>query len=234
MPPIAAIYPTQAEIARALRIDQSTVSQWIRKLGMPNSSVDAAVAWAEQYKPGRHRRQTGPPSEELTFSVVEVPAAENLYELLSRLRKTEQSIAGQLAGAIDITLPAVLAERDKARGPALTVAERKVAACHHRIAGLRVEQRRVIASLVSTEESIVKLEKHRGQLIDLDAARDLISAAILPIVIVIRRLPDSAVNETERVRLRAISEMLLSELRANANEALPHTETPESSSPLQP
>ena len=102
----------------------------------------------------------------------------------------------------------------------VTVAERKIAAVHHRIAGLRVEQRRVIASLVSTEEAIVKMERARGKLIDLDAAKYLITRSILPLTIAIRRIPDSGRDDDEKARLQAISEALLAEIRRGADEAI--------------
>ncbi len=205
-PPLGVVYPSNAELGRRLGVTGVTIGYW-RKEGCPNTSVTAARAWMENNKPriGRHQ---APLQDELPRPPIVLPSEEDPYALVQRLRDSEKAISGEIDGWLSVTLPGLVAERD----------ERKIAIVNHRISALRKEQRTAIAALLAAERDIVKLEYSRGKLISLDSARDLVSSAILPIIIAVRRMPESGEDDREKTRLRALSESLLAVAREAARE----------------
>ena len=215
-PPLGVVYPSNAELGRRLGVTGVTIGYW-RKEGCPNTSVTAARAWMENNKPriGRHQ---APLQDELPRPPIVLPSEEDPYALVQRLRDSEKAISGEIDGWLSVTLPGLVAERDKAKGKVLIATERKIAIVNHRISALRKEQRTAIAALLAAERDIVKLEYSRGKLISLDSARDLVSSAILPIIIAVRRMPESGEDDREKTRLRALSESLLAVAREAARE----------------
>jgi len=201
-PPLGVVYPSNAELGRRLGVTGVTIGYW-RKEGCPNTSVTAARAWMENNKPriGRHQ---APLQDELPRPPIVLPSEEDPYALVQRLRDSEKAISGEID--------------DKAKGKVLITTERKIAIVNHRISALRKEQRTAIAALLAAERDIVKLEYSRGKLISLDSARDLVSSAILPIIIAVRRMPESGEDDREKTRLRALSESLLAVAREAARE----------------
>jgi hypothetical protein len=139
---------------------------------------------------------------------------------VARLRLSEKWISGEIASWIDVALPQMIAERDQAKGKALAEIDCKISIINHKLERLRREQRAAVSALLSAEGDIVKLEKSRGALISLDAAKDLVSQALLPVIIAIKRMPESAEDVRERARLSALAEALLSTLRDSAHEVV--------------
>jgi hypothetical protein len=214
---VAVVAPlSNAELARKIGVAQSTISGW-RKCGMPNGSLQVALEWVNTNRPMRGKR-TLPAEEEILCPTVPLPENEDLYAILSRLRQVERSIAAQISGWVDIALPEVMAERAKLSGKAVALLDRKTGIINNRVERLRKEQRATIASIIATENAVVKLEKNRGKLIEMDAAKDLVSNALMPIVVEIRRLPQKAESDHERIRLSAIAESLLAVARDAAHE----------------
>jgi hypothetical protein len=91
----------------------------------------------------------------------------------------------------------------------------------------RRTQATLIPILISTEEKLVKLEKHRGELIKIDAAKDLVTKALTPHLIYLRKLPEHARTTAEKDLLVSLAEgglQLLSdtvqELATQAREEL--------------
>jgi hypothetical protein len=173
----------------------------------------------EANKP-RIGRYQAPLEEELPRAPIIAPVDEDPYALVQRLRASEKAISGEITGWLDVTLPALIEERNKSRGKALIAADRKVAIVNHTISVLRREQRVAIAALLAAERDIVRLEKDRGKLVSLDVAKDLISNALLPAIIAIRRMPESGENDREKARLRVLSESLLAVMRDSARESV--------------
>lgn len=204
-------YPETHTIADALGVSHTAVRRW-RKKGMPNSSLAAAREWVAANKP-RIGLRSLPTHEELAMPLVALPENEDPVEVVKRLRLAERTIAGNINAWLDVALPEAIKERAKAKGKALTEAERKVTIINHKIEVLRREQRQAVSALLDAEGDVVKLERARGKLLTLDEAKDLATKYILPVVIEIRRLPDMAESERERTRLSAKAEALLAIMR---------------------
>lgn len=82
----------------------------------------------------------------------------------------------------------------------------------------RSEHRLQSDALLKAEARVILLEKNRGALVDLDAAKQLITKILSPLLIFIRKLPDQAENEADRVKLTSLSETALSIIRSACTE----------------
>src|SRR6266481_4164289 len=139
------VYPSNNQIAKGLEVSAPTISLW-RKEGMPNSTIAAAREWMQSHKPHIGRRMA-PLQEELTLPLVALPENEDPQAVVQRLRQAEKTIAGHISAWLDIALPEVIAERDKAKGKALVEAERKISVINHKVEVLRREQRQAVSAL---------------------------------------------------------------------------------------
>jgi hypothetical protein len=76
----------------------------------------------------------------------------------------------------------------------------------------------LIPTLVSTEERLVKLEKHRGELIRVGVAKDMITKSLTPFLIYLRRFPEHARSASEKKLLISLAEGGLQLLSGTAQE----------------
>jgi hypothetical protein len=213
---------SDTKLGKALSRSKPTIGRW-RKAGMPNTSVEGAREWASTNRP--HRGPPTPQQEALESPTIVLPEDEDAYATVRRLRLAEREIAGAIEGWCTISLPKVTEERNAAKtAKAVLEAERRITQVQNKIEGLRKEQRVAIKALLEAEQHLVKLEKARGKLVTLDEAKDLITKSLTPVLIAIRKLPDSAQSQEERSRFAAIAESLLSVIRESATAAVSKTE----------
>jgi hypothetical protein len=206
---------TDTEIAKALGVTQSTVSGWRRRHGMPNASIDAAKEWQASNRP--HKGLPTPPSEVLQAPSFELAQGTDPYDVVSRLQTFERTVSGQIEAWVNVSLPQAREARDNAKGKkALIEAERTLSLIQNKIEYLRKEHRDASKALLNAERMVIKVEHERGRLIAVDAYKDRITKMLAPIIIEIRKLPDSAENEIEKVKLSAIATRLLGILRESA------------------
>ena len=83
---------------------------------------------------------------------------------------------------------------------------------------LRREHRNASKALLNAERQVVELERERGRLIAVDAYKDKITKVLAPILIEIRKLPDTAENEEQKVKFAAVATRLLAIVRESAQE----------------
>jgi hypothetical protein len=83
----------------------------------------------------------------------------------------------------------------------------------------REEHRRQADSLLKAEGRIILLEKNRGDLVSVQAAREFVSKTIIPLTIWLRKLPDAGRNSEEKGLLETLREAGLAVLRTSAAEA---------------
>jgi hypothetical protein len=82
------------------------------------------------------------------------------YSIRDRLRLSERQISAQLDGWTNATLPALLAERNKAEGPEEAKAiERKIQEVNYTVRGLRLEQRQAAKNLMDVGSRVTQWEK---------------------------------------------------------------------------
>jgi alanyl-tRNA synthetase len=79
-------------------------------------------------------------------------------------------------------------------------------------------QATLIPILISTEERLVKLEKHRGKLISVDATKEMITRVMSAHLIYLRNLPEHARNSSEKDLLVSLAEGGLQLLSDTAQE----------------
>src|SRR6266481_998444 len=182
-PPLVSVPLSNAQIARELGISGQTIGVWKRE-GCPTSSVGAALEWARDNRPHFGKRQAASQEEIPRPLPVVLPPDESVYDVVARLRENERAIAGEVASWLNLS--AKLAEdRGKTGGKEALELDRKISVIGHRVAVLRKEQRAAVQALLDGESAIIKLEKARGALITLDGAKELVSSAVLPIIIAI-------------------------------------------------
>ena len=216
-PPVGALHLSDRAIAGALGVSPTTIGIW-RKQGCPNTSLPSARAWMEANRP-RIGRYQAPLQEELVRPRVSaLPDNEDIYALVERLRRSEREIALEINDWLSL-LPELAKQRGN-KGKEALDADRKTAIIGHRVMLLRQEQRKAIQAILDGEGAIVKLERARGALISLDQAKNLVSTALMPAIIAIKRMPSSAESEREKARLSALAESLLATLRDSACESV--------------
>src|SRR5258708_4379557 len=208
---------THTEIAKALGVTQPTIHTW-RQAGMPTASVEAARQWRETHRP--HKGSVTPPVQEvLQAPSFELAVGNNPYDVVNRLQTFERTVSGQIEAWVNVSLPQARAARDNAKGrKALLEAERTLSLIQGKIEFLRREHRDASKALLNAERSVRKLEQERGRLITVDAYKDKITKVLAPILIEIRKLPDAAENEDEKVKFSAIATRLLGIMRESAQE----------------
>lgn len=123
------------------------------------------------------------------------------------MQNTEQLISAEIAG-----LSAAL-ETARAKGD-----EKSIFKLAQVLKSTRNEHRLQSDALLKAEARVILLEKNRGALVELDAAKQLITKVLSPLLIFVRKLPDSAESEGERVKLAFISEAALAVIRTSCTE----------------
>lgn len=213
---------TETELAEALGIQQPAVSKLIKR-GMPTSSVDAARSWREA---NVHR--PGPKSAEMEenlndgFELPEIIISQedDPYATVERLSLAERTIDGELVAWKRLEEELVRQRDNAVAKSAIDTAEKRLTAAREKIHALRNEQRNAIKALQEANLRLLKMEELRGKLISIDAAKELVSRALAGIVSWIKKLPDQAKSEEERVRLSTIGESGLLIANSSAEEVM--------------
>jgi hypothetical protein len=76
---------------------------------------------------------------------------------------------------------------------------------------------------LKSEGRIVLLEKNRGDLISVSAAKEFVSKCIVPLTIWLRKFPDAGRNPDEKGLLETLREAGLEVIKASARDALNFT-----------
>jgi hypothetical protein len=186
---------TDSELAKALHVNRSTAYRW-RQLGMPTDDISATKAWVAN-------RKTGEAESE---SVTPIPAAgATAYDVRDRLQQEEQTMAAEISG-LNASLEAARQAGD----------QKHIFLLAQSLKSARTEHRAQSDALLKAEARIINLEKARGALISMDAARDFVSQAFAPILIFLRGLPATAGSDEERIKLTSIAEAGLALIRSTA------------------
>ena len=139
--------------------------------------------------------------------------------MVARLQTFERTISGQIEAWVGVALPQARAARDNAKGKkALLESERTLSLIQGKIEFLRREHRDASKALLNAERQVVDLERERGRLISVDAYKDKVTKVLAPILIEIRKLPDTAENEEQKVKFAAVATRLLAIVRESAQE----------------
>jgi hypothetical protein len=212
-----------AELGRALGISKQAVHK-LTKRGMPTGSVEAAKSWrlAHQTQGINHRVNNSVKVAPAEFTVDLAAVAvdgETFETALERLRRNEK--------AIGLQLDANLAKIRQLSGDDSPEAKAESDKLQASLAQLRREQTNVIKALADAESKLIKIQKEREKLIDLDEAKALINGAMLPLLLEIKKLPDAARNDTERALLVSLTEGLLNKARESAAEYVARSEEAE-------
>jgi hypothetical protein len=178
---------------------------------MPTDDLEAAKAFAQNRKPTTKREP-----KDAIEDVAPIPVeGETAYNVRDRLQAQERSISGEIQG-----LNAAL---EQAR---LSNDEKEAYKLLQALKSAREEHRRQADSLLKAEGRIILLEKNRGDLISVEAARQFVSKTIIPLTIWLRKLPDTGRNSEEKGLLETLREAGLEILSAaeaanfNGKEAL--------------
>jgi hypothetical protein len=192
---------SDVQLGLTLNVHRSTAFRW-RKAGCPTDDLDQAKAWAQNRKP----KPKPPMAQE---SVAPIPVeGETAYNVRDRLQAQERSIASEIEG-LNAALEQARHSNDESAAYKLLQA----------LKSAREEHRRQADWLLKAEGRIILLEKNRGDLVSVQAAREFVSKAIIPLTIWLRKLPDAGRNSEEKTLLEGLREAGLETLRASAREA---------------
>jgi hypothetical protein len=129
---------------------------------------------------------------------------ETAYNVRDRLQAQERSISGQITGLNTALEQARLGNDEKSAYNLLQA-----------LKSAREEHRRQADSLLKAEGRIILLEKNRGDLISVSAAREFVSKTIIPLTIWLRKFVEAGRNSEEKTLREAGLEIL----RVSAAEA---------------
>jgi hypothetical protein len=192
---------SDVQLGQALGVHRSTAFRW-RKEGMDCSDIEAAKAWAQNRKP----KPKQPMAQE---SIAPIPVeGETAYNVRDRLQAQERSISSEITG-LNAALEQARLGNDEGAAYKLLQA----------LKSAREEHRRQADSLLKAEGRIILLEKNRGDLISVQAAREFVSKCIVPLTIWIRKLADAGRNSEEKGLLEGLREAGFEILRVSAKEA---------------
>jgi len=196
---------SDTELATALNVARTTAWRW-RSKGMPNTSIEAARDWASNQASKNQQ------------DVEDIPDPRPVdgdcaYDVLARLRVNEQVISGEIR-ALTLALNRARVARNNSQDEGETkLQEKKIFSYTQMLKGVRKEHREATKSLFSAEADVVALEEQRGKLVTLDAAKDLITKTLMPLITFLRKLPEVAETDSERLRLNEASERGLAIIR---------------------
>jgi hypothetical protein len=200
---------SDSQLATHLHVNRSTAFRW-RKVGCPTNDLQAAEQWAANRKPAAKKAMievvvpTG--YTEPTTSTAE---SETAYDVRDRLQSQEKTISLEITGLNQALEEARGANDEKAAYKLLQA-----------LKSAREEHRRQADSLLKAEGRIILLEKNRGELVNLDVAKDFLSKILNPLGIYLRKLPDAGRNDEEKALLVTMGEAGLAVLRDCAREAI--------------
>jgi hypothetical protein len=176
---------------------------------MCTTDLDAAKAWAQNRKPHTKRLLAKDSAE----SVAPIPVeGETAYNVRDRLQAQERSIASEIEGLNSALEQARLSNDESAAYKLLQA-----------LKSAREEHRRQADSLLKAEGRIILLEKNRGDLISVQAAREFVSKCIVPLTIWIRKLADAGRTPEEKALLETLQEAGLAVIRTSAADAVNFT-----------
>jgi hypothetical protein len=188
------------QLATHLHVNRSTAFRW-RKVGCPTNDLEAASQWAQNRKPAGKKITT----EGVESIAPVVVAGETAYDVRDRLQAQEKSISAEISGLNQALEEARGANDEKAAYRLLQA-----------LKSAREEHRRQADSFLKAEGRIILLEKNRGELVNLDVAKDFISKIINPLGIYLRKLPDAGRSDEEKALLATLGEAGLAVLRDSA------------------
>jgi hypothetical protein len=203
---------SDSQLATHLHVNRSTAFRW-RKVGCPTNDLEAASQWAQNRKPAQKKSnvEVAGPSR-TTEPATSTTEPETPYSVRDRLQAQEQSISAEIVGLNQALQEARITNDEKAAYRLLQA-----------LKSAREEHRRQADSLLKAEGRIILLEKNRGELVNLDVAKDFISKIINPLGIYLRKLPDAGRNDEEKALLVTMGEAGLAVLRDSAREAIAYT-----------
>jgi hypothetical protein len=197
-------------MAKALNIAPSQVTRY-KKLGAPiDQGIDAVRAWREQNLASNSKQD--PVFDEDVPDPIPVHG-DWAYDVLARLRTNEQVISGEIR-ALTIAIERTRKSRELAIDENESkLIEKKIFNYNKMLKVLRKEHRESTKNLFTAEREVVALEEQRGNLVTLDAAKELITRMQFPIITFLRNLPDNAEDETQAVKLKELGKRGLAILR---------------------
>jgi hypothetical protein len=192
---------TDMELAKALKVNRSTIFRWRTECSMPVDDLESARAFAATRKPATKRTPK--------VEVDPVPVTgESVYDVRDRLHKEERSIAAEVAG-LNLALEQARSLNDEKAAFKLLQA----------LKSAREDHRRQVDALLKSEARILLLEKNRGSLVDIEVCKAFISKTLAPIIIWLRKLADAGRNAEERALLEGLRDAGLLTINASAKEA---------------
>jgi hypothetical protein len=192
---------TDMELAKVLKVNRSTIFRWRTENAMPVDDLEAARAFAETRKPATKRTPK--------VEVDPIPVAgESVYDVRDRLHREEQLIASEIAG-LNVALEQARSLAD----------ERSAFKLLHALKSSREDHRRQVDALLKSEARILRLEKDRGSLLDIDVVKAFVSSCLVPTIVWLRKLADSGRNAEEESLLETLRDAGLAVINASAKEA---------------
>jgi len=195
------------QLATALNVNKSTVWRWRTKLGMPNTSLEAARDWASNRVATKNKQD-----------LVDVPdvipvTGDCPYDVLARIRCNEQIIAGEVK-ALTLALNRARSARNKTLDENESkLQEKKIFSYTQMLKTVRKEHRESTRSLFAAESAVISLEEQRGKLISFEASQDFVTGRLMPVINWIRKLPEYAESPQEYAKLSELSEKGLAVIR---------------------
>jgi transcriptional regulator with XRE-family HTH domain len=208
-------HTSQRELAKALGVAPSQITRY-KKLGAPiDKGIEAIEAW-RQDNLANQSKLTSIDIED-THIPDPIPVdGDCVYDVLERCRSNEQIISGEIRSltlAINRARSARNSSLDEGESKLL---DKKVYSYSQMLKVLRKEHREATRSLLSAESAVVALEEQRGKLVIVEAARDMVTKMLMPIILFFRKLPEFADDETQVAKLAEIGEHGLAIIRGEA------------------
>lgn len=195
---------SDVQLGQALGVHRSTAFRW-RKAGMPTDDLEAAKSFAQNRKP----KPEPTTAKDIAESVSPIPVTgETAYNVRDRLQAQERSISAEITG-LNVALEQARLSNDEGAVYKLLQA----------LKSARDEHRRQADPLLKAEGRIILLEKNRGDLVSVSAAREFVSKCIIPLTIWTRKLADAGRNPEEKGLLETLREAGLAVIR-DATDAL--------------
>jgi hypothetical protein len=190
-------------LAKEFGVNRSTVFRW-RAAGLPDTrNLELVRQWVEA------RKAESGKEDDAVKSVEPVPVSGNSpYDVRDRLQVEEAAIASEIQG-IKAALDKARKKKDEKAVSSLSIALRAA----------RKQHREQADSLLKAEARVVELEESRGNLISLDAAKDLLSKCFSALRIWTAALVVQARDGKERELLTGIQERIYAIVRQSIQES---------------
>ena len=188
---------TQRSLAASLGVAPSQVARY-KKMGMPFPiTVEDARTWKDQNltptisKTGPKPKDDAIEDDIFDSITFDLPEGKNAEDVLNRIREQERTLAGRIGALEKLPSTSKLAVK---------------------LSRLRKDHREQAKLSMSGERLLLDMRIRKGELIELEEAKEYVRAQMLPISQLIRSIPSLGTNEGEREVLAKVANRMLREL----------------------